>query len=169
MKFLAAHKGKVAFAVIVGIALVLLPWSIAPEVTLPATLGSLQLTGSHSGQYAREMMDRMHDKAVSPNENLIGKYSSPDGEATLYLSIYESASEAERDLRKMVELIRPGGPMLGEFELISVSGHEVASCLGLGQRHYFLSRGKVLYWLAADQTVANAAIIHLLESSPGPS
>lgn len=164
MKSLSAHGGKIAFVVIVAMALVLLPWTTAPEFTLPAMLGSLQLTGDYSGEEAREIVNRMHDKSVSPDENLIGTYRSPEGEATLYISMYGEPSAAEKDFRKMILLIQPGSPVFRDFQQMSVAGKEVGFCRGLGQWHYFFARGNVLYWLAADEPVARMAILHLLES-----
>ena len=166
MKPLRAHGGKIAFVVIVAVALVLLPWTTAPDFTLPTMLGSLQLTGGHSREEAREIVNRMHGKSVSPDQNLIGNYRSPEGEATLYVSLYGEPSAAAKDFRRMLHLIQPGGPVFRDFQQMSVAGKEVAFCRGLGQWHYFFARGNALYWLAADEPVAEMAILHLLESPP---
>jgi hypothetical protein len=43
-------------------------------------------------------------------------------------------------------------------------GHDLSSCVGQGQAHYFFAVGSSLYWLAVDFPVAAPTLEALLTS-----
>ena len=84
---------------IVGIAYVVLRPSSSVE--LPKQLGGLQQVHLVEGEKANEILDRMHDKEVTPASNKIGMYSGAKGSAVVYLSIYSSDDDATAAYKKM--------------------------------------------------------------------
>jgi hypothetical protein len=125
---------------------------------LPEKLGRLVLQKTLTGEPARRIVDRMHGKAVAQRENRIGYYGGPAGEATLYLTLYETAGEASHVEGVMADRIAAGNPVFGHFRSIDVRGRNVSICYGMGQTHFFLSRGRALYWLAVDNELAHESI-----------
>ncbi len=125
---------------------------------LPKELGRLVLQEELSGEAARRVVDRMHGKAVAQEENVIGYYGDSAGGATLYVTLYETAGEASRVEGLMGDRIARGNPVFGHFRIIEVRGRRVAICYGMGQTHFFLSRGRALYWLAVDNEMAHETI-----------
>ncbi|MCK5572221.1 MAG: hypothetical protein KAJ12_05650, partial [Bacteroidetes bacterium] len=128
------------------------PHLIAPSYgpLLPEKLGRLFLQRTLSGDAARGIVDRMHGKAVSEKENSIGYYDGPVGDAVLYATVYYTPGEASRVERLMADRIASGSSVFGHFRFIEVREQRVAICYGLGQTHFFLARGRVLYWLAVE-------------------
>ncbi len=163
-KFLKQQRLKIALALIVLIALMLLPWNVAPEYRLPTSLGSLSLREQVSGSEALEIINKLHEKSVTPDQNVIGRYTSDRGEATLYVSVYEADTDPERDFQKMKNSIRGGGTPFAHVREVSVEGTEIAFCLGLGQVHYFFHRQTKLFWLAVDPPIADETLLHLLQA-----
>jgi hypothetical protein len=134
------------------------------ERLVPETLGELQLGELLSGAAAREMIDHLHAKGVTPAENEIGFYDAPGGKATLYVSVYANEADAGAAERRMAELIRAGNPIFGEYVERSIGGQVVHRCYGMGQEHFFFSVGTNLYWLGVDAPLAEQTLSELLKS-----
>jgi len=122
---------------------------------LPVELGPLVLQKEISGEDAGRIVDRMHGKAVAERENSIGYYGGSAGEATLYVTLYKTAGEASQVEGVMADRIAAGNPAFGHFRIIDVRERRVAICYGMGQAHFFFSRGRALYWLAVDNELAH--------------
>jgi len=67
----------------------------------------------------------------------------------------------------MQSRISAGNPIFDRYSAMEVRGHQVSSCLGQGQVHYFFSHEKQLYWLAVDIQVAPEAVEDLVRSVAG--
>jgi hypothetical protein len=130
---------------------------------LPKSILQLRLTEEIRGKQAQEMVDAMHKKSVTPDENVIGTYFSIDGGAKLYISLYDSRTIAEEQFEKMIDLIRKGGGTFTHFRELQVQNERVYLCLGLGQAHYFFLHEKELYWWAVDLQIAQASMQELIE------
>lgn len=130
---------------------------------VPETLGDLTLGTMVSGDAAREMINHLHAKGVTPERNEIGSFRGPGGTATLYVSVYGSREDATRAEEKMSDRIRGGNPIFGRYEELRYGKQGVKRCYGMGQEHYFFSTGANLYWLAADTPVADRTLQSLLE------
>jgi hypothetical protein len=131
---------------------------------LPGELGRLVLQREISGENARRIVDRMHGTAVAQRENTIGYYGGSAGGATLYVTLYETAGEASQVEQVMADRIAAGNPVFGHFRIIEVRGRKVAICYGMGQTHFFLSRGRALYWLAVENDLAHETIQALVRA-----
>jgi hypothetical protein len=139
----------------------------APSYSLPATLGSLQLVEQMAGQEARTVINLLHDKGVTPDENFIGEYAAESGKATLYVSVYGGRDETVEAEQKMARRIEQGSPVFTRYRTLTIDGRNVSECVGMGQIHYFFSQGQALFWLAVDMQVAQQTLQTLLASTTG--
>jgi hypothetical protein len=131
---------------------------------LPGKIGNMLSTSELRGEKAREVVNQMHGKDVTPEENIVHIYKSESGQAVVYLSIYGSPGEANKTYTKMVELIKKeeNGAFKHYRDLV-VEGKQVSMCLGLGQAHFFFLVSDELYWLSTDMSIASETINHLLK------
>jgi len=130
---------------------------------VPETLGNLRLEKHLKDADARELINRLHAKGVTPGANEIGFYLGPNGEATVYVSVYPTSESAAESAINMAERIREGNPVFGQYRVLKAGDLDIYRCWGMGQDHYFFSVGKDLYWLAADSPVAEAALEEVLK------
>jgi hypothetical protein len=127
-------------------------------VSLPESLGRLNLEHAITGDEASREIERLHARAVGPRRNAIGDYRGAAGNATLYVSRYDSASAARADGHRMAEGIERGNPVFAHYQVREMDGVRVSMCLGMGQAHFFFFRNAELYWLAADYGVAQETL-----------
>jgi hypothetical protein len=131
-------------------------------IELPKSILQLRLTEKIRGKQAQEIVERMHNTSVTPDENVIGTYFSTDGSAKLYVSLYDSRTIAEEQFEKMIDRIRKGGGAFSHFRDLQVQNEKVYLCLGLGQAHYFFLLKKDIYWWAVDLQIAQASMQELV-------
>ncbi|MBM4168167.1 MAG: hypothetical protein FJ215_03290 [Ignavibacteria bacterium] len=165
MKRRGALWATILLVVITGTALLFL--SLRSTSILPDSLSSLALVRHVTGDDAREFVDRLHGKGVSPAETEIGFYEGERGKATIYVSSYRRGKEAEEAYSRMVRLIEAGNPVFGHFQIVEIESHSVAFSLGLGRAHYFYVSEAHLFWLEADLPVASDTIRDLLRRTKG--
>jgi hypothetical protein len=63
--------------------------------------------------------------------------------------------------------ISAGNPIFNHYSETEVAGHQVSSCLGQGQNHYFFSHEEQVYWLTTDSEAAPEIIESLVRSVTG--
>lgn len=124
------------------------------ESPLPGTIGALELVESHEGDRASEIINTLHEKIVSGDEDFVGRYKGPDGEAILYASVYDTPERARDAEARMISRISNGTPLFGHFLRLSVRDKEISMCLGGGHAHYFFAADDRLYWLTVDPEIA---------------
>lgn len=145
-----------------GVALLLYYGTRDTESLIPAELGDLKRTGEVRGDEARGMIDRLHGGVVTPQENVIGFYEGKGSRATLYVSVYPDAGDASAVDSTMERRIQAGNPVFRGVRKLIVDGHALSECTGMGQVHYFFSRGNRVYWLGVDSPVAERVVEGLL-------
>ena len=131
-------------------------------LVLPQSILQLRLKEEIRGKQAQEIVDAMHKKSLTPDENVIGTYFSTDGSAKLYVSLYDSRTIAEEQFKKMIDLIRLEKGPFSHFRELHVQNEKVYIFLGLGQAHYFFLHEKGLYWWAVDLQIAQASMQELV-------
>jgi hypothetical protein len=131
---------------------------------LPKSILQLRLTEEIRGKQAQEMVDAMHKKSVTPDENVIGTYFSTDGSAKLYMFLYNSRTIAEGQFKKMIDLMRLEKGAFSHFQELQVQNEKVYLCLGLNQAHYFFLLEKDIYWWAVDLQIAQASMQELVRT-----
>jgi hypothetical protein len=128
---------------------------------MPKLLGTLSLAQSVAGSDARVLVNKMHGRAITPQDNVVGTYKGDDGSATLYVSYYPSADSARNVARAMAHRIEAGIGPYEHFRTFAEGRDPVFMCLGLGQAHFFFVCNDRLYWLASDIGVAEVALNQL--------
>jgi hypothetical protein len=128
---------------------------------VPKILGTLSLAQAVSGSDARILVNKMHGRTVTPQDNVVGTYTGEEGSAKLYVSTYPSADSARNVARAMARRIESGIPPFEHFRTYEEGRDPVFMCLGLGQAHFFFVCNERLYWLASDIGVAEDALAQL--------
>jgi|WetSurMetagenome_2_1015567.scaffolds.fasta_scaffold21631_5 hypothetical protein len=149
-----------AAIVAIALALVAVEYSLSGH-GVPKILGTLSLAQAVSGSDARVLVNKMHGRAVTPQDNVVGTYKGAGGSAKLYVSYYPSADSARNVAFRMAGRIESGIPPFEHFRTYEEGKNPVFMCLGLGQAHFFFVCNERLYWLASDIGVAEAALSEL--------
>jgi hypothetical protein len=145
-----------AVALIAVVVLVVM-FRVTEDRSLPERIGDLVLEQTVEGEQAREMLNGMHGKDMTPEMNRIGFYASSGGKAILYTSEYPTIMKAAASFEIMSERIaRREGPFT-QYNTRNISSRNISVCLGMGQAHYFFVDGKVVYWLAVDVPIASVS------------
>jgi len=163
--FLKHKKKKIALIAGVMLPVFVVLFLLKPHhhpLVLPQSILQLRLTEEIRGKQAQNILNEMHQKSVTPDENVIGTYFSTDGNAKLFASLYDSRDKAVEQFGTMIELIRNGGEVFTRFRELQVQGETVYFCLGLGQAQYYFLHDKELYWLAVDVQIAQSSMQELV-------
>ena len=151
---------------IVGATIAVVLATVAVKLSLsghgvPKLLGTLSLAQSIAGSDARVLVNKLHGRAVTPQDNVVGTYKGDEGSATLYVSYYPSADSARNVSLAMANRIATGLAPFEHFRTFEEGRNPVFMCLGLGQAHFFFVCNQRLYWLASDIGVAEVALHQL--------
>ena len=138
---------------------------LLPGAPLPSRLAGMRCIRTVDGAAAREVVDQMHGKNVSPHRTTIGVFKGNGATATLYVSMYATAKEARMGERVMAQGIRVESVPFSHYHEVTAEGRPVSMCYGLGQAHFFFSEGRKLYWLSADLPVAFETLRAILGDS----
>ena len=137
----------------------LLPTCVSSDLPLPQSIGTLRLEKVQSGEEARQEIDRLHGKQIGYQRGYIGFYGAENGSARLWLSEHDSESEATEAVERMARSLRQGKQQsFWHFRQIVIEGQKVYFAVGMGQAHYFFSKGYRVIWLAVDPQLAKGAI-----------
>ena len=130
---------------------------------LPETIAGLRLQEHLTGDAARRFVDRLHGRSVTPEDNEIGVYAGQAGRATVYVTRYADARQAESAGRRMTDRISPANSAFSGGEYLDVGGRQVYRCTGMGQIHFVLTDRQRLYWVSAGGQLANAFLAAWLD------
>jgi hypothetical protein len=133
---------------------------------LPDELHGLELIEQQSGEEATNAIAQLHEQDVAPTESYIGRYGTEEIGATIYVSRFASADEAQSQLVSMAEGIGEGAAGYGHHRTLEVDGREVHVVFGRGEVHFFYVDGNDLTWLGAHPMFASLALADLLSVSP---
>jgi hypothetical protein len=131
--------------------------------SLPISILHLALTEETKGEAARQMINALHGRNITPEDNLIGTYISPDGSGTLYVSQYESERVAAVACDSTERILADGRSGFTHFRKINSGGEHYAMCLSNEKAHYIFIHNANLYWWSVDASVAQASIRDLLK------
>lgn len=126
----------------------------SPSV-LPGTLAGLALTGSVTGPDAVQQVSALHDQRFPITSAEIAQYAS--GRAMVWVSWSADADAAETMVEQMTARISEGGSPFDAPE--PLSGEKgVWVTHGMGQEHFFFSKGNAVWWISADRQIARRAL-----------
>jgi hypothetical protein len=133
---------------------------------LPDTLQQMKLTNAIQGESADKIITQMHQKVVTDQINYIGKYTSSQYNANLYVTVYDNPDDALTDLENMADRIKDPevGAKLGYRHVRELPdlGRKAYMSLQSNRVHYFFVQNNELYWLDVDPHVAKAALDDLV-------
>ena len=119
-------------------------------IYLPSDFMSCLLEKKLSGAEAREWVDKIHGKEVTPLESEIGFYQGEQGPITIYVSGYQTPELAEKEFLKMTEKISPQNSIFRGGGFIVQAGKKIYRCFGMGQTHFVFTHQKKLIWLSVN-------------------
>jgi len=129
---------------------------------LPPILGGMPIQGAIYAAQAVDTIDNMHNHSFPLSSGAVGIYG-PFNEAVLYISGAPTERLAQRMTQEMTERIAEGGsPYTPAGEEIA-SGTRIYILEGHGQRHFYFQAGKLLVWLAADEWLAEQALMDCVQ------
>ena len=132
--------------------------------TLPDSIAGLHLTSSTTGTQAIEEVSSMHGKEFPIEFGEIGIYGNR--EITLWVAGAASDEVAAQMTTVMHEKISQGNSPFTPTNEIQNKDRKVYVLDGMGQRHYYFQSKNSVIWLAANPSVADAAIQQILEVYP---
>ncbi len=129
---------------------------------LPATLAGAPLTNEVIGSQAIEQIASLHGRDMPVVSAEIGQYAN--GRLTVWMSTESDAAGAADMVVRMSERISGGGsPFAPPRPFTAEPG--VWTTRGMGQTHIFFARGDTVWWLAADPSLARAALSELIDAA----
>lgn len=156
-----AQKSRIALSLL----LLLLGCSRDATPLTPVALGEFRRIEHITGKEAEQRINHLHGKAVTPKQNEVALYRAGENEAVLYVSEYGNVADARSVEETMRRRIAKGNPIFGHYHELERNGLNIASCSGMGRKHYFFTYENRLYWLEVEppvsQHVLEAALMHV--------
>lgn len=140
------------------------PSSQFSEVSLPNSIAGIHLSSSTTGAQAIKEVSSMHGKEFPIEFGEIGIYGNR--ELTLWVAGAASDEVAAQMTIAMQEKIAKGNSPFIPTNEIQNKDRKVYVLDGMGQRHYYFQSENLVIWLAANPSVADAAIQQILEVYP---
>ena len=141
----------------------LLIQNCAQKETLPQDILGYKLTRKISGSEAVQMVNRLHLQAVTDTENEIGFYEKDAKQAIIYITYYQSETDAQTDLLKMVDKISPENSVFINGGQMDSNNTIAYRYFGMGQTHFIFSNKQMLIWLSVDTMIAKNFLDSYLE------
>jgi hypothetical protein len=120
---------------------------------LPEEFFGLKLQNKLSGNEAKEFIDRLHLREVTPVKNEIGFYAGEAGNAIVYITYYNNSETAGVQEKKMIDVITQDNPVFFGSEFIKINDRDVYRCFGMGQSHFIFSGNNMLFWISVDSHI----------------
>lgn len=132
------------------------------EAPLPPAVAELPLVEEVSGAEAAQDIAHLHGQAFPLSGAAVGMYRDGRTSATLWVSASPAAPLAAAMVRAMEEAIGRGGSPFVPEATRDVGGRPVHVLAGMGQQHFYFRSGNLVVWLAADESLADAALANML-------
>lgn len=153
--------------ILASIAMIACSGGVQNDTPLPNSIQQMQLNEIIRGEEADDIITNLHQKVVTDQQNIIGKYEGTDGKATLYLTIYDDADSPVEDLDAMAKRIQDPdvGSQMGfqHVRQLTNYGDHIYMALQNNRAHYFYVEENMLYWLDVNPQVAMPAIKQLVQ------
>jgi hypothetical protein len=130
---------------------------------LPTTLLSCQLEKKLTGDAAKQWVDKIHRKEITPLESEIGFYQGKNGPITLYVSCYHDEKLAQKEYLRMTEKISPQNSIFIRGEFVELDGKKIYRCFGMGQTHFVFAQNNRLIWLSVNTIGGKDILLSYLE------
>lgn len=133
---------------------------------LPVELVGLPQLRQSVGTAAVAELSQMHGQGFPLITGGVAAYGQASAAATIWVSGSPFAFIASRMVAQMEKAIREGGSPFTPVTVRQVDGREVFELTGMGQRHFYFRSARLVVWLAADDSIAEAALAETLDFYP---
>ncbi len=134
------------------------------EKFVPEKLAGMELQKTLLDEEAEKIVNQLHGKVVSGTENVVAYYENDNTKCELYISTFPDTIKALDVFHKMMWGVRRDTSIFKQFTPRLIGDQGIIMLFGLGQVHYFFTKGKEVYWLQADEEKAEEAIKDLVIS-----
>lgn len=132
---------------------------------LPEQVAGLSAVRRTTGWQAAGEISRLHRKQFPLSSAAVGVYGS-DRQVTLWVSGAPLELFAALMLSSMQEAIGRGNSPFTPVGEERIGERVIYALDGLGQKHFYFQSGKLLVWLAADPSLAEEALMEVLDYYP---
>ena len=129
----------------------------------PHKLGELNLTKIIQNKKATVIINKMHGKKLDDCKNFIAIYGSNHSKNILYVSVYENAEKAERNIKNMAMKMANGSSVFSPLTHSKIGDSVHFEIEGMGLKHYFYRVDNILIWWQVEPDKAEATYNDLLK------
>ena len=130
---------------------------------LPQKLGELSLAEIIQNKKATVIINKIHGKKLDDCKNIIAIYGSDHSKNILYVSVYENAEKAERNIKSMAMKMASGSSVFSPLKHSKMGDNVHFETGGMGLKHYFYRTDNILIWWQVEQDKALATYNDLLK------
>lgn len=134
---------------------------VGGQTGMPSQIAGHPLTSYLDGPEAIANVTQLHGSAFVPTEAEVATYG--EGAITIWRSAAPDEAAASDQVTRMAERIAEGGSPFEPPRADGPSG--VYATFGMGQDHFFFARGTSVWWVAAEPSIASAALADTLAVS----
>jgi len=133
-------------------------------VSLPKQLAGLPLTDRMTGTEAAENFINLHRQKIPITSGAIGFYGG--NQATIWVAGAPFNFMAAGMINSMRDKIAEDNSPFTPTSKSKIGERTIYELEGMGQRHFYFQSKNLIIWLAADPSIADAAIEQILEAYP---
>ncbi|MDP2660759.1 MAG: hypothetical protein Q8R28_08520 [Dehalococcoidia bacterium] len=120
--------------------------SSAAYSSIPAQIAGLQRGATMTGSQAMADLEQLHGKDVGLSSGWIAHYGK---DAVIYVGEAKDDAGASQLFQAMTSRIGAGNQYFKNLQQLEISGKQVYTVTGQGQRHYYYQQGREVIWVAA--------------------
>jgi len=146
--------------------LTIIQCSNTTEIKTPLKIGAKNRTKIITGKEAANLIDKLHNLKVSPQNNLVAEYGSQDPDI-LYISEFTENREAREAFDTMLEKMKQNKRSpFSHVMTLSKYDHKVFMALGLDAIHYIYFSGPFTLWITTYQKFGMDIPLDIVELYP---
>ena len=132
---------------------------------VPDAVAGARLAQKTVGPEAVAEVTRLHGKEFPLTSGAMATYGN--GTVTLWVTGVPASPMAAEMVRAMTDKIAEGrSPFTPTKNTREINGRAVYELSGMGQRHFYFQSGSLVIWLAADEAIAEKALMETLTFYP---
>jgi hypothetical protein len=133
---------------------------------LPERMVELSMAHATYGPEAIAEVARLHNKSFPLSSGAAAMYGTQDSMIMLWVTGTPAQLLSRRMVDQMEATIAGGESPFTPVGVRQVDGRPVYELTGMGQQHYYFRSDELVVWLAADRSLAEAALSETLTFYP---
>ena len=129
---------------------------------LPKKLDGLNLAKVIQNKKAAVIINKMHGKKLDDCKNYIAIYGNNHSNNILYVSVYENAEKAEKNIKNMALKMANGSSVFSPLAHTKIGDYTFFETEGMGLKHYFYRTDNTLIWWQVESDKAETTLHDLL-------